>query len=178
MDVWRYGVEGIVGLRNWADSRWWRPYAILGLGGVGYDPEQGALPIFPGTFETLVPPPDGTSGTVIITNGTDTFLLATDELGFENVLGLTLGIGMDLRVPVGIGGLALRLELADQMTRSPFSVRVTRLGADGRRFHGDNRDDVVFQSELIHNLRLNAGVALEIGLRGPREEFDPSMRRR
>ena len=85
---------------------------------------------------------------------------------------------MDLRVPVGIGGLALRLELADQVTRSPFSVRVTRLRDDGRRFHGDNRDDVVFQSELIHNLRLNVGVALEIRLPGPREEFDPSMRQR
>ncbi|MGH7446106.1 MAG: hypothetical protein ACREK1_01130 [Longimicrobiales bacterium] len=177
MDVWRYGVEGIVGLRNWADSRLWRPYAVLGLGGVAYDPEAGALPIFPGTFETVVPAPDGGSGTVVITNGTDTFLLATDELGLENVLGLTLGIGMDLRVPVGIGGLSLRLELADQMTRSPFSVRVTRLGDDRRRFDRDG-GEAVFRSEVIHNLRASAGVALEFGLRGPREEFDPSIRRR
>jgi hypothetical protein len=177
MDIWRYGVEGIVGLRNWADSRFWRPYAVLGFGGVAYDPEAGALPIFPGTFETVVPPPDGGSGTVIITNGTDTFLLATDELGFENVLGLTLGIGMDLRVPVGIGGLAVRLELADQMTRSPFSVRVTRLGDDRRAFYGDGRDDIVFRSGVIHNLRATAGVALEFGLRGPREEYDPSLLR-
>lgn len=176
MDVWRYGVEGIVGLRNWADSRLWRPFAILGLGGVAYDPEAGALPIFPGTFETVVPAPDGGSGTVVITNGTDTFLLATDELGLENVLGLTLGIGMDLRVPVGIGGLSLRLEVADQMTRSPFSVRVTRLGDDRRGFYRD--DEIVFRSEVIHNLRATAGVALEFGLRGPREEYDPSIRRR
>lgn len=178
MDVWRYGVEGIIGLRNWADSRWWRPYAILGLGGVAYDPEGGALPIFPGTFETVVPAPDQPSGTIIITNGNDTFLLATDELGLENVLGLTLGIGMDLRAPVGIGGLALRLELADQMTRSPFSVSVTRLGSDRRTFYGGGRGEVVFRSEVIHNLRASAGLALEFGLRGPREEFDPSLRRR
>jgi hypothetical protein len=178
MDVWRYGVEGIIGLRNWADSRWWRPYAVLGLGGVAYDPEAGALPIFPGTFETVVPAPDGGTGTVVITNGTDTFLLATDELGFEHVLGLTLGIGMDVRIPVGIGGLALRVELADQMTRSPFSVTVTRIDDDGRRFNAGRRDEFIFNSEVIHNLRATAGFALELGLRGPREEYDPSIRRR
>lgn len=177
MDVWRYGVEGIVGLRNWAESRLWRPYLLIGLGGVAYDPDAEFLPIFPGTFETVVPSA-GAPGTVVITNGNDTFLLATDELGFENVLGLTLGIGMDLRVPVGIGGFSLRLELADQMTRSPFSVRVARLGDDRRRFSGDGRDEVVFRSDVIHNLRVTAGLALEFGLRGPRSEHDPSSRRR
>lgn len=177
MDIWRYGVEGIVGLRNWAESRVWRPYAILGLGGVAYDPDSDALPIFPGTFETVVPPPDAPPGSVVVTNGTDTFLLATDELGLENVLGLTVGIGMDLRVPIGIGGFSLRLEIADQMTRSPFSVRVTRLGDDGF-FHGHGRQDAVFRPELIHNLRASAGISLEFGLRGPREEYDPSLRAR
>jgi hypothetical protein len=82
---------------------------VLVLGGVAYDPGAGALPLFPGSFETVVAPPSDAPGTVIITNGTDTFLLATNELGLENVLGLTLGIAMDFRVPIGIGGLALRL---------------------------------------------------------------------
>lgn len=177
IDVWRYGIEGIVGLRSWAESRVWRPYAIIGVGGMAYDPEAGTLPIFPGTFETVVPPPNSPT-TVVITNGTETFLLATDELGFENVLALTLGFGMDLRVPIGIGGLALRLELADQITRSPFRVRVSRLDSDGRRAGGRDGAEVVFQSDVIHNFRATAGFALEFGLRGPREEYDPSLFRR
>jgi hypothetical protein len=64
------------------------------------------------------------------------------------------------------------------MARSPFSVKVTRLGDDRRGFYGDRRDEVVFRSEVIHNLRASAGLALEFGLRGPREEYDPSIRRR
>src|SRR5690606_10255814 len=151
MDVWRYGVEGIIGLRNWSSSRIFRPYAVLGIGGVAYDPEDDALPLFPGTFETVVQA--GAPGTVVISNGTETFLLATDELGFENVLGLTLGIGMDLRVPVGIGGMSVRVELADQMTRSPFAVRLSRFEDGGRSRFDDGRDEIVFRPELIHNLR-------------------------
>jgi hypothetical protein len=177
MDVFRYGVEGIVGLRNWRDSQFWRPYLIVGAGGVTYDPDEDELPLFPGTFETLVPPPASGPG-VVITNGATTLLVATDELGLENVFGLTLGVGMDFRIPLDIGGVALRLEAADQITSSPFSVTVSRLDADDCCFFERNRDRTVFRSAAIHNLRFTAGVALELPLRGPRTETDPWDRTR
>ena len=178
MDVYRYGVEGIVGLRNWRDSQFWRPFLIVGAGGVSYDPDEDELPLFPGTFQTVVQP-GSAPGTVVITNGASTLLVATDELGFEHVFGLTLGVGMDFRVPVGLGGLALRLEAADQITSSPFSVRVSRLdgGNDFCCFdHGDG--SAVFRAGAIHNLRISAGVAVELPLRGPRTETDPWDRTR
>jgi hypothetical protein len=173
MDVYRYGIEGIVGLRNWEDSQFWRPYLIVGAGGVTYDPDEDALPLFPGTFETIVQPPSSGAGTVVISNGATTLLVATDELGLENVFGLTLGVGMDFRVPVGIGGLALRLEVADQITSSPFSVTVSRLDDDDRDYFDRGNEPTVFRAGAIHNLRLTAGVAVELPLRGPRTETDP-----
>jgi hypothetical protein len=172
MDIYRYGVEGMVGLRNWRDSQFWRPYLIVGAGGVTYDPDENALPLFPGTFETLVPPATSSPGTVIVTNGATTLLVATDELGLENVFGLTLGVGMDFRVPVGLGGLALRLEAADQITSSPFSVTVSRLDDDSD-FFDRGAEPTVFRAGAVHNLRLTAGVAVELPLRGPRTETDP-----
>jgi hypothetical protein len=177
LDVWRYGIAGIVGLRNWEESRFWRPYLVVGAGGVTYDPDADALPLVSGSFETVVPRA-GTPGGVVITDGHTSFLVATSELGLEHVFGLTLGVGMDLRMPVGIGGVGLRLEVADQMTSSPFSVRVARLDSDGRRYPGYAGNDVVFRSNVIHNLRLTAGIMLELGLNGPREEHDPSLRAR
>jgi hypothetical protein len=172
MDVWRYGVDGLVGLRNWAGSRFWRPYLVIGAGGVTYDPDGDALPFVPGTFETLVPPPDLPAGTVVISNGTTTLLVATGELGLEHVFGVTVGAGMDFRIPVGIGGLGVRLELVDQITNSPFHVTVTRLGGDGGRFDVAG-DETTFRAGAVHNLRLTAGITVELGLPGPRAERDP-----
>jgi hypothetical protein len=178
MDVFRYGIDGIVGLRNWRDSQFWRPYLVVGVGGVAYDPDEDELPLFPGTFQTIVPQ-TAAPGTVVITNGATTLLVATDELGFEHVFGLTLGVGMDFRMPVGIGGVALRLEAADQITSSPFSVRVSRLDDDNDLCCFDGGDgSTVFRAGAIHNLRISAGVAVELPLRGPRTETDPWDRTR
>jgi hypothetical protein len=174
LDVWRYGVEGLVGLRNWEDSRLWRPYAVVGAGGVTYDPGGRSLALVPGSFETVIERGDGQG--VVITHGHTTFLVATSELGLEHVFGLTLGAGMDVRVPIGIAGVGLRLELVDQITSSPFSVRVARLDDGGRRYPA-YRDDVVFRSNAVHNLRLTAGLLIEFGLPGPRTEYDPGLRR-
>jgi hypothetical protein len=178
MDIWRYGVMGVVGLRNYAGSRFFRPYLLVGAGGVAYDSDEDVLPLFPGTFQRLTPPGDALPGTVYITDGTSAFLIATDELGLENAFSLTLGVGTDFRIPAGPGGLSLRVELVDQITNSPFSVRVARLDNSGRFGFGRGIDETTFHAGAIHNLRLTAGVALEFGLRGPREEHDPWTRLR
>lgn len=172
MDVWRYGVEGVIGLLNWEQSRVWRPYLLVGAGGVTYDAGRDALPLVAGSFETILPPTSAPGG-VVITDGHTMLLVSTSELGLEHVFGVTIGVGMDTRIPVGIGGVGLRLELVDQITSSPFSVRVERLDSGGRRFAGRGREETVFRSGAVHNWRLTAGVILEFGLPGPREEYDP-----
>jgi hypothetical protein len=173
MDIWRYGVEGLVGLRSWVDSRVFRPYLIVGATGITFDPDADALPFIPGTFETVIEPTDAPN-TVIVSHGETMLLVSHTELGLEHVFGATLGIGMDLRLPVGIGGVGLRFELIDHITTSPFSVRVARLDASGRRHHGAAGDDIVFRKDGIHNIRFTAGVLLELGLPGSRTtEQDP-----
>jgi hypothetical protein len=172
MDIWRYGVEGLVGLRNFEGSRVWRPYLLVGIGGVTYDPDGESLPFIPGSFETVIQPTDAPN-TVVVSRGETMLLVSTSELGLEHVFGATIGLGMDLRIPVGAGGLGVRLELADHITSSPFSVRVARLDAGGRRYAGAEGDDIVFRKNGIHNLRFTAGVSLELGIGGPTREHDP-----
>lgn len=172
MDVWRYGVEGMIGLRSWEGSRFFRPYLLVGAGGVTYDPDGDALPFIPGDFETIVQP-GGTPNSVVVTRNETMLLVSTSELGLEHVFGATIGVGMDLRLPVGPGGLGLRFEFADHITSSPFSVRVARLDSQGRRYAGADGDDIVFRKDGIHNLRFTAGVTLELGLPGPAREHDP-----
>jgi hypothetical protein len=170
MDVYRYGVQGVAGLTSWRNGQFFRPYLVVGAGGVAYDPDEDALPFFPGTFQTVTPATNLPPGTVLISDGTSEFLISTDELGLENVFSLTLGIGTDLRIPVGIGGLGLRVELIDQIANSPFNVRVARVGGNNRARYGDEK---VFSGGVIHNLRLSAGFSLELGLAGPSDEHDP-----
>jgi hypothetical protein len=171
MDVWRYGVQGIVGLTRWTNQQVVRPYLIVGGGGVTYDPGRNRLALSPGSFETVVDRADLPAGSIVITDGTSSFLISTDELGFENQFSVTIGGGLDLRIPVGIGGVGLRLELVDQITSSPLSVRVARLQGGGRYDRGI--DEIRFGGNAVHNLRLSAGLKLELGLSGPREEYDP-----
>jgi hypothetical protein len=171
MDVYHYGFEGLVGLRSWEGSRFWRPYLVIGAGGVSFDPDADALPFLPGTFQTLVPPAGAQPGSVVVTGGGSTFLVSTSELGLEHVFGATIGVGMDLRLPIDIGGVALRFELVDQITSSPFGVEVARIDGGGHWSAGS--DVVAYRKGAVHNVRLTVGVGLEIGLPGPRAEHDP-----
>jgi hypothetical protein len=161
-------VEGLIGLRNFEGSRLFRPYLLVGAGGITYDPDSNALPFIPGSFETVIEPTDN-ANTVVVRRGETMLLVSTSELGLEHVFGATIGVGMDLRIPLGTGGLGVRLEFADHITSSPFSVRVARLDGNGRR----DGDDTVFRKDGIHNLRFTAGVSLELGLGGPMREHDP-----
>jgi hypothetical protein len=169
MDIYRYGLQGVVGLRSWKNSEAFRPYMLVGAGGIAYNPDANALPFLPGTFQTVVSPGNLPTGTVLISDGSSEFLISTDELGLENVFSLTFGLGMDLRVPLGIGGLGLRIEAVDQMSNSPFDVRVARVDGGFARRSGET----LFKGGVIHNLRLSAGLALEFGLAGPSTEHDP-----
>jgi hypothetical protein len=169
MEIYRYGVQGIIGLTRWTEGNPLRPYLVIGAGGVAHDPGRRTLSMFPGSYETVVERGDD-PGAVVITHGSDSYLISTSELGFENRFSVTLGAGLDLHVPVGIGGVGLRFELVDQITSSPFDVRVARLGGGG--WHGSS-DEVHFRGHAVHNVRFSAGLKLELGLAGPREEFDP-----
>src|SRR5690606_40088356 len=94
------------------------------------------------------------------------FLVSVDEPGFGVMFTGVLGLGADVRIPVGDGSLGLRFELADHVTRSPLDVRLAGLVDD---FHFSRRDveDVRFDFGTVHNLRLNVGIdmVVPVGLR-------------
>lgn len=165
MDTWVYGVQGIVGLIEHTRGQWFRPYLIVGGGGVTYDLDQPLSVVLPGPLSSTGPVRFDNGGeTVVFAGDPGTFLLSMDEVSLETRFAVNLGVGTDFRLPVGPGGLALRLELSDHITQTPLSLRVARL--DGGFFdHGI--DEVEFNSRAVHNWKVSAGLAFEFGLRTP-----------
>lgn len=165
MDTWSYGVQGIVGLMEHTTGQWFRPYLIVGAGGVTYDLEHPLSTVLPGPFTSTGPVRVGGGGTTVLLNDPATYLIAVDEVSLETRFALNLGIGTDFRIPVGPGGLGLRLELSDQISQSPVSLNVVRLDR-GIGFHSRGFDEVAFNGRTVHNWRLSAGLMFEFPLRG------------
>ncbi|HZB26632.1 MAG TPA: hypothetical protein VE379_10895, partial [Vicinamibacterales bacterium] len=100
----------------------------------------------------------GAQDRLIVEDAGRQFLVAIDELGVETVFALNFGIGTDFRIPVGGGGIGLRLELTDHIAPSPLRLRIRELGAVGGL---DSASAVDFG--IVHHLRLSAGVVLQLG---------------
>ncbi len=172
MNTWVYGVQGIVGLIEYSRDQWFRPYLILGAGGVTYDLDFPLSVVLPGPITSTGPTRLNTADETVFLDDPTTFLIATDEVGLENMFGFNVGIGTDLRIPIGTGGFSIRLELSDHITGSPLDLRVARL--DGGVFRLDRDilldrgiDEIRFDGRSVHNWRLSAGIAIEFGLNGP-----------
>jgi hypothetical protein len=172
MNQWMYGVQGIVGLQEWTPTQWFRPYFIVGGGGVTYDVDSPLSTILPGPITTTGPITIGDDNeTVAVVGNPGTFIFAIDDVGLENKFALNLGIGMDLRIPFETGGIGLRFEMSDHITQSPLSVRVASLDGDGFGCNGfcngfNRIDEIEFDRRTVHNWRLSAGIFLEFGVRG------------
>lgn len=162
LKTYSYGVQGIVGLLEHSDNQWFRPYLLVGAGGVSYDPSESVPRFLAGQ---LVRPVGGVETVVAGNPGQYTF--AVDQAALETRFSLSLGVGTDLRLPVGPGGLSIRMEVADHMSRSPLGVRVTRLSSGS---FGD-RDNSIQEVDLgvgaVHNLRATVGLAIEFGVSRP-----------
>jgi hypothetical protein len=162
-DAWLLDIGGAVSLLRPGRDRDFRPFVFFGLGGVAYDLDGAVRFLLPTFIELGGEPgrialdPDG--NIVVIADGAP-FLVSVDEPGFEVMFTGVLGLGADVRIPVGDGSLGLRFELADHVTRSPLDVRLAGLVDD---FHFSRRDveDVRFDFGTVHNLRLNVGIVLD-----------------
>jgi hypothetical protein len=157
VDTWTYDVRGVVGLVEYSPRRWVWPYAFFGFGGITYDLERSLSPSLM-TFIERGPATAATVDTIVVERGRRNFLLAVDELGTESVFAVNLGIGTDLRIPLGGAGIGLRLELSDQMAPSPVGLRIGEL----RRSRPLAADTGV-QFAPVHHLRVGAGIVLQVG---------------
>lgn len=150
--TYMYDVRAAVGLTEYTPGRVAWPYAFIGLGGITYDLSRTVSP----PLRTFIaqPPPGGTPDRVIVADDGRQFVVAVDELGLETVLAFNFGVGTDFRIPLGGGGVGLRLELSDHVAPSPLGLRIREVGAS-------RSGDVRFG--LVHHLRAAAGIVFQIG---------------
>jgi hypothetical protein len=158
VNTWLYDVRGTIGLVEYSPDRKAWPYVFAGFGGITYDLDRTISPPLLTFIERTVTRPAGPGGVIIADDDGREFLLAIDELNMETVFAFNFGIGADLRIPAGGGGIGLRLELSDHVAASPLGVRVRELGS----FGGLTQDDAV-RFGNVHHLRAAAGVVLQIG---------------
>ena len=153
MNSWTYDVGGSIGLIDYRREAWVWPYVFLGFGGVTYDLDRPVGP--PLTFIERSPPRLGDDRLIISEDDTDTLLIEIDELSLETKFAVNLGVGTDLRVPLGPASIGVRLELSDHIHPSPIDIVIVELD----RFHSGTR----VESGFVHNLRAAAGLVLQFG---------------
>jgi hypothetical protein len=154
--TWLYEARGVIGLVDYSPERKAWPYVFLGLGGITYDLERTISPPLLTFIERTTTRREG--DVVIVEEDGREFLLAVDELGRESVFAVSFGIGTDLRLPFGGGGIGLRLELSDHLSPSPLELRISELSSPGG-LASDSRVDF----GTVHHLRAAAGLVVQIG---------------
>lgn len=155
MDTWSYDARGVIGLTDYTPRRWVWPYAFFGLGGMTYDLDRA---VSPSLLTFIERSRTGVPGTIIVEDEPSDFLLAVDQLQTETVFALSVGIGTDLRVPLGAGGVGLRIEVSDQIARSPVGLRIGEL----RRSRPLAADTGV-NFGAVHHFRATAGFVVHMG---------------
>ena len=158
VDTWFYDVRGTIGLVNYSPGRKVLPYVFIGLGGITYDLSNPVSPPLLTFIQTPGIRQTGTGDIVIVEGDGRQFIVAVDELATETVLALNFGVGTDFRLPLGGGGIGLRVELSDHVSESPLTVRINELNAGGA-FTSDS----AVRFGAVHNLRVAAGVVFQIG---------------
>lgn len=156
VNAWTYDIGGAIGFMDYRPGAWVWPYVFLGFGGVTYDLERTVGP--PLTFIERSPPrpPDGRN--TFSRDDPDSILIAIDELSLETKFALNLGVGTDVRIPLGPASVGVRLEVSDHIHPSPIDIVVVQLD----RF-GAGRGDTRLDSGFVHNLRAAAGLVLQFG---------------
>jgi len=152
--TWLYDVRGVIGMLEYKPSRIVFPYGFVGVGGITYDLAQVVSP--PLTFMTQAPAISASRDSIIVGDGGRQFVLSEEELGVKTVFALSFGVGTDLRIPLGPGGVALRLEVSDHIAASPLELRISSFSALPG---SDNR----VQFGTVHHLTATAGFVVQIG---------------
>lgn len=155
VNTWSYDVRGAIGAVEYEPGLWLWPYVSFGFGGITYDLARTISPPLLTFIEGRPTPPE--PPTIVIVERGRQFVVAIDELGTETVFALNFGVGTDFRIPLGPGGVGLRLEVTDHIARSPLGVRIQELGAAGL---GSAR---AVDFGWVHHLRAAAGFVVQIG---------------
>jgi hypothetical protein len=158
IDTWFYDVRGALGLAEYSPGRRIWPYAFVGAGAITYDLARPVSPPLLTFIERSGNRSAGRGDIVIVEDDGREFLLAVDELGLETVFAINFGVGTDLRIPLGQGGIGLRLELSDHVAHSPVGLRIRELSRSG----GLATDSAVHFGR-VHHLRATAGLVVQIG---------------
>jgi hypothetical protein len=127
---------------------------FFGFGAVTYDLARAAGP--PLTFIERRAP-SGTDVRTVISDP-DLLLIATDELGIETRFAVNVGVGTDIRIPLGLASVGLRMEVSDNIHESPMNVLVAPVNP----LSGARRD-ARLNFGLVHNLRAAAGLVIQLG---------------
>jgi hypothetical protein len=157
IDTWLYDVRGAIGFTEYAPSRRVWPYGFFGFGGITYNLKGTVVP--PLTFIERSPTrPDARGSTIIVAGDGRQFLLSVDQLGIETVFAVTFGVGTDFRIPLGPGGVGLRLEASDRVAPSPLGLRIREFSAIGAF-----APDAGVRFGIVHHLSATAGIVVQIG---------------
>jgi hypothetical protein len=152
VNAWMYDIGGAIGLIEYRRNALAWPYVFLGIGAVTYDLKETVGP--PLSFIEHRPP-GGTEGRVFVRDDPDQLLIAIDELGIETKLAFNVGVGTDLRVPIGPASVGLRLEVSDHIHRSPIDLRISNIDEPAATQFVD--------FGFVHNLRAAAGLVIQFG---------------
>ena len=155
IDTWLYDIGAAIGFVEYAPGRVAWPYGFIGLGGITYNLKQTVAP--PLTFIDTGPSRPAANTVVVASEGRQ-FLVTTNALSTETTFAVNVGVGTDIRIPVGGGGIGLRLEVADHLAGSPIALRVEELPS----FRTPPSDTGV-RFRLVHHLSATAGLVLQIG---------------
>lgn len=169
LKTYSYGVQGVVGMSEYSESQWFRPYFLVGFGGVTFDPSENVPTFLTGQLVR----DDGVE--TVLTGAPGQYAFTIDQAGLESRFSVALGLGTDLRLPVGPGGLSVRLEVADYISQSPLGVRLTRLNSGSLLDSNENLDQVDLGVGAVHNLRGQVGLAIEFGVKRPEPKDDGFM---
>jgi hypothetical protein len=157
IETWLYDIRGAIGFLDYAPSRAVWPYGFVGLGGITYNLKRTITP--PLTFiasgaNQPAPRPD----TIVVVDGGRQFLVSIPELKTDSVFAFNVGLGTDFRVPLGAGGLGVRLEIADHIAPSPLVINLRELSTAGAFAPVD---DVAYR--VVHHLSATVGLVVQIG---------------
>src|SRR5262249_38202662 len=150
VDTWLYDLGAAIGFMEDEPRRSVWPYGFFGVGGITYNLKQAIAP--PLGFVARAPTASA-GNTIIVARDGRQFLFTTNELNVETVLAFNVGLGTDFRVPLGGGGVAVRLEVSDHLAASPLAFRIEELSP-----FGAVPSDAGARYRLVHHLRAPARV--------------------
>jgi hypothetical protein len=158
VDTYLYDIRGAIGFTEYSPEQWVWPYGFFGFGGITYDLARRVTPPLLTFIEHTRTFPDGSPDVVVIEDDGREFLLSIDELGLETVFAFNVGVGTDFRIPIGPGGIGVRLELSDHIAASPVGLRISEL-----RRSGLLTTDAGAGFGPVHHLRAAVGFVVQVG---------------